>query len=152
MWLITWRDLMWRRRRFAIAVLATSIVFAMTLLLSGVSASLHRQDRRIVSALGAQRWLVAAGASGPFTANLLVPEAVADAAAQAPGVTASGPLVIFRSTVGTTSLKDVNLLGYRPGALGTPPVAEGRPARCRWRSATTTCSGTRSRSMPWPST
>lgn len=63
MWLITWRDLMWRRRRFAIAVAATSIVCAMTLLLAGVSSGLHDQDRRIVSSLGAERWVVAAGAS-----------------------------------------------------------------------------------------
>src|SRR5258707_1051991 len=69
MWLIAFRDLQWRRRRFLIAIAATSLVFAMTLLLTGVSTSLHDQDRRIVTAFGADSWLVEAGASGPFTAS-----------------------------------------------------------------------------------
>ena len=66
MWRVALRDLQWRRRRFVIAVLATSLVFGMTLLMTGVNASLHNEGRRIVAALGADAWLVAGGASGPL--------------------------------------------------------------------------------------
>ena len=53
MWRVALRDLQWRRRRFVIAVLATSLVFGMTLLMAGADASLHNEGRRIVAALGA---------------------------------------------------------------------------------------------------
>lgn len=127
MWLIAFRDLQWRRRRFLIAIAATSLVFAMTLLLTGVSASLHQQDRRIVTAFGAESWLVDAGASGPFTASRLIPDAVAAGVATAPGVVRADPVVISRSTASRSTPKDVNLVGYRPGGLGTPRVGKGRP-------------------------
>lgn len=65
MWRVGLRDLQWRRRRFVIAVLATSLVFGMTLLMTGADVSLHNKGRRIVAALGADAWLVADGASGP---------------------------------------------------------------------------------------
>ena len=53
MWRVALRDLQWRRRRFVIAVLATSLVFGMTLLMTGADASLHNEGRRIVAVLGA---------------------------------------------------------------------------------------------------
>ncbi|HEV7855102.1 MAG TPA: glutamine ABC transporter permease, partial [Mycobacterium sp.] len=34
---VTLRDLQWRRRRFVITIVGTSLVFAMTLLLTGLS-------------------------------------------------------------------------------------------------------------------
>jgi putative ABC transport system permease protein len=69
MWRVALRDLQWRRRRFVIAVLATSPVFGITLLMTGADASLHNEGRRIVATLGADAWLVADGASGPFTTS-----------------------------------------------------------------------------------
>jgi putative ABC transport system permease protein len=59
MWRVALRDLQWRRRRFVIALLATSLVFDMTLLMAGFATSLHNEGRRIVAALGADAWLVA---------------------------------------------------------------------------------------------
>ena len=38
MWLVSLRDLQWRRRRFLIAVVATALVFAMSLLMAGADA------------------------------------------------------------------------------------------------------------------
>ena len=35
LWLAGFRDLQWRRRRFVIAVLGSSLVFALTLMLAG---------------------------------------------------------------------------------------------------------------------
>jgi putative ABC transport system permease protein len=126
MWRVALRDLQWRRRRFVIAVLATSLVFGMTLLMTGVNASLHNEGRRIVAALGADAWLVAGGASGPFTTSTPIPAAAADRVAATPGVLRADPLVILHSTLRRPTVRDVNVIGARPGGLGAPPLAEGR--------------------------
>jgi putative ABC transport system permease protein len=126
MWRVALRDLQWRRRRFVIAVLATSLVFGMTLLMTGFSGSLHNEGRRIVAALGADAWLVAAGAPGPFTTSTPIRAADADRVATAPGVVRADPLVILHSTLRRPALRDVNLIGARPGGLGSPPPVEGR--------------------------
>ena len=42
MWMTALRDLQWRRRRFPIAVVGTSLVFAMTLVLAGLATSFDR--------------------------------------------------------------------------------------------------------------
>jgi putative ABC transport system permease protein len=47
-WLISLRDLQWRRRRFGIAVVANALVLALGLLLSGVSASFDNEIERTV--------------------------------------------------------------------------------------------------------
>jgi putative ABC transport system permease protein len=126
MWRVALRDLQWRRRRFVIAVLATSLVFGMTLLMAGFATSLHNEGRRIVAALGADAWLVAAGAPGPFTTSTPIPAAEADRVAAMPGVARADPLVILHSTVRRPAVRDVNVIGARPGGLGTPPLAGGR--------------------------
>jgi putative ABC transport system permease protein len=129
MWRVALRDLQWRRRRFVIAVLATSLVFGMTLLMTGADASLHNEGRRIVAALGADAWLVADGASGPFTTSTPIPAADAGRVAATPGVVRADPLVVLHSTLRRPSVRDVNVIGARPGGLGAPPPAEGRPVR-----------------------
>jgi putative ABC transport system permease protein len=93
------RDLQWRRRRFTIAVAATALVFAMTLVFAGVNTSFHNETRRIVGSFHADRWLVAEGASGPFTTASVIPAAAAERVARVPGVMRADPLVIFHSAV-----------------------------------------------------
>jgi putative ABC transport system permease protein len=126
MWRVALRDLQWRRRRFVIAVLATSLVFGMTLLMTGFSGSLHNEGPRIVTAVGADAWLVAGGAPGPFTTSTPLRAADADRVAATPGVVRADPLVILHSTLRRPSVRDVNVIGARPGGLGSPPLAEGR--------------------------
>jgi len=126
MWRVALRDLQWRRRRFVIALLATSLVFGMTLLMAGFATSLHNEGRRIVAALGADAWLVAAGAPGPFTTSTPIPAAEADRVAALPGVVRADPLVIVHSTLRRPALRDVNVIGARPGGLGMPALATGR--------------------------
>jgi putative ABC transport system permease protein len=129
MWLVSLRDLQWRRRRFIIAVVATALVFAMSLLMAGADAGLNSETRRIVDVVGADRWLVARGTSGPFTTVTAIPADAAAEVAKVPGVRRADPLVIFHSTLQRASgLKDVNVIGYRRGGLGAPPVASGRTA------------------------
>ncbi|CAN5444491.1 hypothetical protein BH18ACT1_BH18ACT1_13550 [soil metagenome] len=80
MWLLALRDLQWRRRRFLIAVLATSLVFALTLLLSGAGTGVRNEAGAIVELFDADAWFVAEGTSGPFTASSTLPVAKADEA------------------------------------------------------------------------
>ena len=129
MWLISIRDLQFRRRRFSIAVAATALVFAMTLLMAGVSASLHNEPRRITDVIGADSWIVAKGTSGPFTAATVVPADAAAAIAAAPGVETADPLVILHSAMREPVDRDVNVIGYRIGGLGAPPLSAGRRPR-----------------------
>ncbi|MBA2313089.1 MAG: glutamine ABC transporter permease [Actinobacteria bacterium] len=129
MWMISLRDLQFRHRRFSIAVLATSLVFAMTLLMAGVSASLHNEIRRITDVIGADSWVVAHGTLGPFTGATVVRADTAEAIAASAGVEAADPLVILRSAMQEPVDLDVNIIGYRIGGLGSPPVTEGRTPR-----------------------
>src|SRR5436305_15237453 len=72
-WLISLRDLQWRRRRFAIGVVATALVFALGLVLSVVRASFDHEIHRTVKSFNADAWLLKAGSIGPFTAPRPLP-------------------------------------------------------------------------------
>jgi putative ABC transport system permease protein len=109
-----------------IAALATAVVFAMTLIMSGMSNGLDAEIERLVDSFHADSWVVARGASGPFTATKFVVEDDVNRVKEASGVRAASPMITARATIGTTSLKDVNLIGYVPGGVGAPEVTEGR--------------------------
>src|SRR4249920_2542685 len=126
MWLVGVRDLQFRRRRFMIAALATSVVFAMTLIMSGMSNGLDAEIERLVDSFHADSWVVARGASGPFTATKFVVDDDVRTVKNAPGVRSASPMIAARATIGKSSLTDVNLLGYVPGGVGAPEVTEGR--------------------------
>ena len=125
MWLISLRDLQWRRRRFLIAILATGLVFAMTLLMSGASAGLSNESRSIVAQFRADVWFVRKGASGPFTTLNALPASSADEVRHIPGVTGADPVAVFHSTINRSGLRDVNIIGYRLGGIGAPVVSTG---------------------------
>jgi putative ABC transport system permease protein len=136
-WLITMRDLQWRQRRFAFGVLGTALVFALTLLLSGLSASLRSEARRTVNATGADAWLVGDGISGPFSGLSALPVEVADALAATPGVERADPLVVISHTLTRRGgpPNDVTLFGYRLGGMGPPAPARGRLPSARGEAA-----------------
>ena len=128
MWLLILRDLQWRRRRFTIALLATSIAFAMSLLMSWVNARLHNEPARIVGLLGADAWLVDHGTSGPFTTSKVIPAGRAGEVARLPGVSRAEPVVLLHTTMREKSTLDVNLIGLPIASSGAPPVSKGRQA------------------------
>ncbi len=128
MWLLSLRDLQWRRRRFLIAIVATALIFALTLLVTGTSKGIDHEVVRIVSSFDADRWVVDEGATGPFTSTRPLDDALVDEVRGLPGVEEAAGLVLFRGTLGGESPVDVNLIGYEPGALGAPAIAEGREA------------------------
>ena len=126
MWRVSVRDLQWRRRRFVIGLLATGLIFAMSLLMSGSVTGLRNADRRIIDLIDADAWVVARGAAGPFTASTAVPAAAADTIGALPGVTRADPVALLHSTARLPNVKDVNVIGYRSGGLASPKVAKGR--------------------------
>ena len=126
MWLITLRDLQWRKRRFAFGVVGTALVFAVTLLLAGLSASIRAEAGRTVEAAGATTWLVGNGVSGPFSGISALRETEAARAAGEKGVKAADPVVVTYQTVQREKPKDITLFGYALGGLGAPPLREGR--------------------------
>ena len=129
MWRVSLRDLQWRRRRFAIAVTGTSLVFAMTLVLAGFSASFRDEAATTVGGVGAGAWVMNQSASGPFSTVSVIPGGTAELVRREPGVTQADPIVIFHQTTHRTSYTDINMIGHRLGGLGTPPLTHGRQAR-----------------------
>ena len=154
MWQATLRDLQWRRRRFMIAITGTALVFAMTLLLSGLSASFTLETDRTLKAIGGDVWVVKEGASGPFTAFSPVPETDAEQRCRASkgsprrsrSSTSTKPSVTSRrtSTSSASSLARWVSPRCRRDAVcrdrarrsPTPPWEPTSARPCRWRDAT----------------
>src|SRR5258705_13873567 len=84
------RDMQWRRRRFVIAILSTSIIFAMTLALTGLANGFRVEAEKTVDSLGVDVFLVKAGASGPFVGATPFAPVDVSRIASAPGVDAAG--------------------------------------------------------------
>jgi putative ABC transport system permease protein len=124
---VSLRDLQWRRRRFMISVFATGLVFALAVLITGISASFHNEVGRAIKAFHADEWIVSNNATGPFTTPVLIPESTAaTVVALNPGVAAE-PLATLRFTVHTSRVRDLNVIGAIPGKLGMPKIADGKP-------------------------
>jgi putative ABC transport system permease protein len=119
------RDLQWRLRRFLIGVFAAGLVFALALLISGVSGSFDNEVPRVVNAFGVDAWIVPSGVSGPFTNVNVFPEDEVAKVAASPGVKHAEPIATFRTVVRTPGMKDLNLIGLQPGGIAEPKVREG---------------------------
>lgn len=123
------RDLQWRRRRFLIAVLGTALVFALTLLLAGLSAAFDNEVDRTIATTGADAWIVAEGATGPFNSAAVLPAEALPAARRLPGVTAAAPFIAIGGTIPGDTPKHVTMIGAVPGGVGSPRVDDGRAPR-----------------------
>lgn len=120
------RDLVWRRRRFLIGVLATGLVFALALVLTGVSGSFHNEVGRTVDAFNVDQWVIGREATGPFTSSSLFDASRVAAIRRQPGVKAADPVLILRFTVRTGSLRDISVVGVPPKGVVRPPIVDGR--------------------------
>ena len=125
MWQATLRDLQWRRRRFLIAVTGTALVFAMSLLMSGLAASFTLETDRALDSIGADVWVIQEGASGPFTAFSPIPATDAERVAAVDGITAADPIIYVHQTIGDDP-EDINLFGVVRGGIGEPELTDGR--------------------------
>jgi putative ABC transport system permease protein len=127
---ITLRDLQFRRRQFAVAVVGASLVFALTLVLTGMSAGFRFEARETVGAIDADAWIVTQGVRGPFTSATTLPE---DIGRGWSGVRRAEPLVEFGEVARLPdgSQKNVNVIGHRIGPPGDPDWEAGRGATGR---------------------
>jgi putative ABC transport system permease protein len=123
------RDLQWRRRRFLITVLGTALVFAMTLLLAGLSAAFDNEVDRTLTTTGADEWAISAGATGPFNSSAVMPDGALAAVRGTPGVQDADPFVAIGATIPGDTPKHVMMIGTVPGGVGSPSVDEGRAPR-----------------------
>ena len=118
---ITLHDLRFRARQFVIAVVGAGLVFAMTLLMSGLAAGFSVEINQTVTAMGAQSWILAAGSVGRIAALSPIPASAVSAVSHTPGVRRADPVIVVPQTAqidGTAH--SMNLIGYRPGGLGGP--------------------------------
>lgn len=121
------RDLQWRQRRFLIAVSGMALVFAMTLLMTGVSAGFDAEASRTMRQFGADGWVVRKGASGPFLGAAPVGSDMAAAVALIPGVSDVSPTVYTRKSYGREGKpEEANVFGALPGKPGMPVATKGR--------------------------
>ena len=75
MWLLTLRDLQYRRSRIALTSLGTGLVLTMILVITGISSGFGSAATRTVDSLNPGLWLLPEGVTGPFTAASAFPVA-----------------------------------------------------------------------------
>jgi len=121
------RDLQWRKRRFVIAIVGTGLVFAMTLVLTGLANGFRVEAQRTVDSLGIDSFLIKSGVAGPFVGSSPFPPTEVDRAARLPGVTVAVPMVYGSTTIPDRgSSRNVNVFGVGDRGAGMPTVSEGR--------------------------
>ncbi len=119
------RDMQWRQRRFIIAAVGTGMVFAMTLIITGMMTGTRVEAQRLVDSIGIDQYLIKTGAVGPFIGSSRFPEAETRDIARLPGVAAAIP-VIYSNIIlqDSRSPENVNVYGLPEQAM--PPIAAGR--------------------------
>ena len=123
--LLTLRDLRFRAVRFVVVILLAAVVFALLFVMTGLVEQFNREPFDTVDAFGADTWVLPDGVSGPFTASSTMPANTVGAVTGA----AVAPVVTARSSITAESFADeVIVVGHEPGAMGSPPMVEGRPA------------------------
>lgn len=130
---ITIGELLYRRRQFLIVTGGAGLVFAMTLLLAGLTNSFGVEIDQTVSGFHADTWVVKAGSSGRIAS--LTPFAQSDTArtAAVAGVRSATPVVVIPQTADVAgTLSQVNLVGSPIGsAPGRQPLTSGAPVTGR---------------------
>ena len=118
------RDLQWRRRRFVIAIVGTSVVFAMTLVLTGLSNGFRVEAENTVDSLGIDEYLIKAGSAGPFLGASPFAAADLQLVDRMPGVMTAVPLV-YAATTGRRRRYDPERERVRGAGAGTRDARRG---------------------------
>lgn len=123
------RDLQARRRRYAVAIAGAGLVLAMSMVMTGLTASFGNEARRTVDLLGADGFVLAAGAAGPFTTTSALTEDDLATVRGLDGVDEASPLLVSRQVSRATPDAEpvfTIVLGVESGALGAPAPRSGR--------------------------
>jgi putative ABC transport system permease protein len=132
---IALRDLQWRTRRIVIAVGGASLVLALALVMSGLSAGFDNESARTVAVARGTAWIVDAGGTGPFLQPTPLSAATVASIVDQVGPDHAAPFLFGRQSVrrsdGSTFGKHqhVNLVGAPAGRLGSPTTSKGRSVR-----------------------
>jgi putative ABC transport system permease protein len=118
------RDLQWRRRRVAIAVLATALVLTVAVVLTGFVAAIYGEAERSTALVGADRWLVSETAAGPFTNGAPFPAALADEVRRQPSVARAEAMLLAAQAVVLDTPVPLIVLGVEPGGMADPSGAD----------------------------
>src|SRR5262249_48782243 len=115
-------------RRFVIAVLSTAIIFAMTLVLTGLANGFRVEAEKTVDSLGVDAFVVKTGASGPFVGATPFAPVELGRIAATPGVVSAAPLAYAGGTARLgDSTQNVCIYGAPEHGPGMPAMSEGRP-------------------------
>jgi putative ABC transport system permease protein len=121
------RDMQWRRRRLVIAIVSTGLVFAMTLVLTGLANGFRVEAQRTVDSMGVDAFVVKAGAAGPFLGSTPFSQVDMARVAAEPGVVAAAPLATAPATITEgTSSRNATAFGAPAHGPGMPQVSEGQ--------------------------
>jgi putative ABC transport system permease protein len=121
------RDMQWRRRRLVIAIISTGLVFAMTLVMTGLANGFRVEAQRTVDSIGVDSFVIKAGAAGPFLGATPFAQAELTRVAASPGVVNAVPLACAQSNVKDgTSRRNVTAFGAPEHGPGMPRIPEGR--------------------------
>ena len=126
MFLLTLRDLVYRRTRFIVVSVLGAVVFALLFVMTGLVEQFNLEPYDTVDSIDAETWVLPENVKGPFTAGPAMPISIIDevqAAAKNPGVTARSSL----SEDGGPD-EEVIVIGHELNGLGTPSPTDGRPA------------------------
>lgn len=119
------RDMQWRQRRFIVAAVGTGMVFAMTLILTGLTLGFRVEAQHVVDSIGIDTYLIKTGAVGPFMGSSRFPEAETQSVARLPGVESAIPVVYGNIILqDRRSPENVNVYGLSEQAM--PPIVAGR--------------------------
>jgi putative ABC transport system permease protein len=121
------RDMQWRRRRLVIAIVSTGLVFAMTLVMTGLANGFHVEAQRTVNSMGLDGFVVKAGAAGPFLGATPFAEVDVPRVAAESGVVAAAPLATAAMTIKEgTATRNSTAFGAPEHGPGMPGVSSGR--------------------------
>jgi putative ABC transport system permease protein len=142
---ITLFDLRSRARQFVICIIGASLVFAMTLLLAGLSAGFRNEITQTVQGFGASTWVVQKGTAGRVGSLAPISAAYASEVAASPGVGRANPVVIVpqpatrgRSVAGSINSSDIVLIGQTAGAMRREALTTGHWPRAPGEAVTDT--------------
>ena len=119
------RDLQWRLRRFIVAAVGTGLVFALTLVLAGLTHGFRVEAKNVVDALGIDTYLIQTAAVGPFMGSSRVAESEANVVAKLPGGEAALP-VVYGNTILQDGAEPQNVNIYGVPASAMPHIKTGR--------------------------
>lgn len=122
MLLVTLRDLQHRARRVVVVTVLVGLVLTLLFLMTGLVHQLNSEPHLAVDGIGADRWVVAEGVSGPFTSVSVLPATLGE---EIDG--RAGAVVVSRGTafLDDGSDSEIIVFGHEPGALGSPEVVAG---------------------------